>query len=257
LKPIKALGQHFLHSEGVIARIVDCIVRLGGRDLQIVEFGPGPGALTAALLNEGFKIRAVEVDARMVDALGERFSEQIASGQLTVLHADALKLSGSDLASCQLACGNLPYNVGTEIVMRCFEQWPQLKHFCFMLQKEVVLRFMSQGNEADYGPLAVKTAWLCKPVEHFWVKPGAFSPPPKVDSGVFSLTRRANPALDPFNDRDAYLSVSQTMRDFFNHRRKMLRATDPRLKDHPWATRRPQELSPDDWIDLAKHLRNS
>ena len=263
----KKLGQHFLVNTGVIDRIADTVTQLAqipGGLLPVLEIGPGPGPLTAALLVRKLKVTALELDERMVEALEQRFPQEIASGQLRLLSGDALKFDLEALetellregASQAVACGNLPYNVGTSIVFRLLEEFGVARSFCYMLQKEVVLRMISAGNDADYGIPGVKLAWSTRMLGHFWVKPGSFSPPPRVDSGVLWFERRTGEKLlaSPLERKGPYDIASRFLDRAFGQRRKMLRAIFPELKESPVATRRAQELSPEELFSLGIEL---
>jgi 16S rRNA (adenine1518-N6/adenine1519-N6)-dimethyltransferase len=254
----KLLGQHFLRNEGVIERIAGIVESAAKKTRgRVLEIGPGPGALTRALLARKLKVLVLEIDNRMIEHLQNEFREEVSTGYLKILSGDALKLDLSVLGSESIhVCGNLPYNVGTHIVFRLLEEVPQAQSFCFMLQKEVVERFLSEGNEADYGIPSVKLAWSCQIQGHFWVKPGSFSPPPKVDSGVFWFDRKTGDALmaNPCQRDGRYDLASKFVSGAFQHRRKMLRAIYPALKETTWGSRRAQELSPAEFIEVAEKL---
>lgn len=254
----KSLGQHFLINQGVIDRIADQVLLFSeqGR-APVCEIGPGPGPLTEALLKRNLRVTAVEIEHRMVEHLHEKFSAEVASGQLQILERDAMALTRDTLTAAELpwvVCGNLPYNVGSQIVFHFLEDFPQAERFCFMLQKEVVLRFIAErGAGRDYGGIGIKMAWLTRPQGHFWVKPGSFRPPPKVDSGVFSFVRRNGPEL-PFSPTErggAYDRASRLVSRIFQQRRKMLRGQIPALASLPIGALRPEDLSPEEWLRLA------
>lgn len=260
----KRFGQHFLVNEGITDRIASTVQRLAlDNQRAVIEFGPGPGALTAALLGKGLRVTAVELDGRMIDPLRERFRDEIAAGRLTLLHADALKVPLDELARAigsakAVACGNLPYNVGSQIVFRYLEEFPPAEAFCYMLQKEVVLKFISgfldDAGRRDYGPPGVKLAWSCRFGGHFWVKPGSFAPPPKVDSGVFWCERlpKDQALADALERGGAYDRASDVLEKAFRHRRKMLKGALPVLAGQSVGTRRAEELSPVDLFRLAE-----
>jgi 16S rRNA (adenine1518-N6/adenine1519-N6)-dimethyltransferase len=255
----KKLGQHFLTNEGVVARIADQVEGLAQGSRIAIEIGPGPGALTRALLARKLQVHAVELDPRMIEHLKTQHAGEIASGQLTLHHADALKIDLAELPTQpSVVCGNLPYNVGTAIVFRFLEEFPQADRFCYMLQKEVVLRLISESGGPDYGLAGVKLAWSTRVGGHFWVKPGSFTPPPKVDSGVFWFERLAKEFLlaDPLTRGSTYDQGALVVAKLFQHRRKMLRATIRELAPTPFAQCRPQELDPKTLLELALSLNN-
>lgn len=263
MKADKSLGQHFLVNAGVVARIADHVANAAGAGGYAVEIGPGPGALTGALLERGLHVVAVELDPRMIEHLETRFAEFRDAGKFAVIHADALKVALGDLqALCKnqrpVVCGNLPYNVGSQIVFRFLEEAAWADAFVYMLQKEVVLKFITSSRDAgerrDYGPPGVKLNWTCDVQGHFWVSPGSFDPPPKVDSGVFWFRRKAG-GLNPLERGGEYDQAADRLERAFRHRRKMLRGAFPELKEHPWGARRAEELTPDELKSLGAALK--
>lgn len=260
-KANKNLGQHFLINQGVIAKIADAIDLLSkNKSDPVVEIGPGPGALTKELLARGRKVIAVEIDSRMREHLAQEFSSYVAGGMLEVWDCDATKsdyvkriaeLKVKDLC----VCGNLPYNVGTQILFLLLEEATWAKSFCFMLQKEVVQRLMHQEpGSKSYGVTGIKMAWACEVKGHFWVKPGSFAPPPKVDSGVLWYQRKeavdAATTLSPVHDLPAYLFAKNLVDLAFQQRRKMIKKAIPAVAEI-YANKRPDELSPTDFLKLV------
>jgi 16S rRNA (adenine1518-N6/adenine1519-N6)-dimethyltransferase len=223
----KHLGQHWLHDPLVIARIAQSCAEGVATGDTVIEIGPGEGALTQALLQRGLRVVAVELDPRCVSHL--QSLPAAATGQLQVVPADALQLDWPALlytTGARHVVGNLPYNVGTEIVARLLLLPQPLLRMVFLLQKEVVLRLVAKPNTPDWGRLGVLTALLADAQRLFDVAPGAFSPPPKVMSSVV--------ALQPLPQRryDVDLAaLDQVLRAGFGQRRKMLRGS---LK--PWLT---------------------
>jgi 16S rRNA (adenine1518-N6/adenine1519-N6)-dimethyltransferase len=201
----KSLGQNFLFDLNLTGKIARAAGPLDG--VTVVEIGPGPGGLTRALLMEGAKqVIAVERDERCQPAL-----EQIAQhypGRLHVTFGDAL---ATDLAALVAShgggpariCANLPYNVGTALLVRWLESdpWPPwFDRLTLMFQREVAERIVATPNErVDYGRLAVLSGWRAKTRILFDVPPSAFTPPPKVTSSVVELVPRAEPL--PCNGR--------------------------------------------------------
>jgi len=266
MKADKSFGQHFLVNEGVVARIADRVAALAGQAREAIEIGPGPGALTVALLARGLRVRAVEVDRRMKEALETRFSGEIAEGRFSLVLGDALELPMEEVrvgmkSDRLVVCGNLPYNVGTEIVFRFLEEAPWARSFCYMLQKEVVLRFTSghsfgEGDRADYGVPSAKLAWCTRAGDRFWVKPGSFAPPPRVDSGVFVMERLEGAELgaDPMVRGGLYDLAAGLVARAFGQRRKKVRNTVPELDGTEWGEKRPDEISPSQYLELARCL---
>jgi len=254
----KSFGQHFLVNAGVVQKIVDSVARhAGGPTAHVVEIGPGPGALTVALLERGLRVTALEIDSRMREHLAERFAEAIGRGQLMVVEADATVFDWAawekSSGGARVICGNLPYNVGTAILFSALQQAREARAFCFMLQKEVVQRLCSGAGSKDYGVPSVLLALSCHVLDKFWVNPGSFSPPPRVDSGVMTYVRRedVDPLLDPLNAPAGFEDFSQRLRRAFQARRKMLRKAFPGL-DAEWGSKRPEDLEPETWLRLWK-----
>jgi 16S rRNA (adenine1518-N6/adenine1519-N6)-dimethyltransferase len=218
----KSLGQHFLTDTNLLAKIV----RLSGVGLgdHVIEIGAGPGGLTRALLaSDVASVTAVEVDTRCLPILEELRSHD---GRLRVVHGDALKMTLEELAlSPRAVVANLPYNVGTQILVRYLRAIAQAESgagavtsMTVMLQKEVADRITATPDTSDYGRLSVLSQWLCEAVPCMDVPPAAFSPPPKVMSAVIRLTPRTAPLFPaPFEQVETFLHAA------FGQRRKMLR----------------------------------
>jgi 16S rRNA (adenine1518-N6/adenine1519-N6)-dimethyltransferase len=214
----KRFGQHFLHEPGVIARIVRAIAPKAGQAL--VEIGPGLGALTVPLLEAAGALTVVELDRDVIPHLREACA---ASGALRVIEADALNVDYTALAAglapggrIRLA-GNLPYNISTPLLFHLFGHAAAIEDMHFMLQKEVVRRICAAPDTDDYGRLTVTLAARADAVELFTVGPGAFNPPPRVDSAVVRITPR--PAPFPIRDLARYDQLALLA---FNQRRKTL-----------------------------------
>jgi 16S rRNA (adenine1518-N6/adenine1519-N6)-dimethyltransferase len=189
----KRFGQHFLHEQGVVDRIVRAIDPRPGEAL--VEIGPGLGALTLPLLERVPALTVIEIDRDLIPQL------QAASGHapgLTVIQADALEVDYAALRT-RLGpeplrlIGNLPYNISTPLLFRVLEAVGAIRDMHFMLQKEVVRRMCAAPGTADYGRLTVSVAARAEVAELFTVGAGAFKPPPQVESAVVRLTPRPPP----------------------------------------------------------------
>lgn len=197
VQPRKSLGQHFLHDQRVLERIATLAAPRPGSGL--IEVGPGPGALTEHLLAHNVPLLAIERDDRLPEVLAERFAEASSSGRFRLLHGDATRVEWSEvLADPQLGpepvvVGNLPYNVGAAILMRVLEQGSAAARVVVMLQREVAERICAAPGSKSYGLLAVHSQWRAEPRLAMRVGPGAFRPPPKVDSAVVVLHPRAAP----------------------------------------------------------------
>jgi 16S rRNA (adenine1518-N6/adenine1519-N6)-dimethyltransferase len=220
----KSLGQNFLFDLNLTGRIARAAGPLD--EATIVEIGPGPGGLTRALIAEGArKVIAIERDERCVAALGEIAA--VYPGRLNVIVGDALAIDYAALvrehapAGPARVCANLPYNIGTALLVRWIETepWPPwFDRLTLMFQREVAERIVATpADRANYGRLAVLCAWRTQARMLFDVPARAFTPPPKVDSSVVELLPRADPLSC---DARALAAVTQAA---FGQRRKMLR----------------------------------
>ncbi len=210
----KRFVQHFLHEPGVISRIVRAIAPKPGEPL--VEIGPGLGALTAPLLEAAGALTVIELDRDVIPHLREACG---GGERLEVVQADALRVDYTALARgrrLRLA-GNLPYNISTPLLFHLLEHSGAVADMHFMLQKEVVRRICAVPDTDDYGRLTVTLAARAEAVELFTVGPGAFKPPPQVDSAVVRITPR--PAPFPIRDLARYDRLALLA---FNQRRKTL-----------------------------------
>ncbi len=216
----KALGQNFLLDLNLTSKIARAAGDLTGAD--VLEIGPGPGGLTRGLLAEGARhVLAVEKDARCLPALDE--IAQAYPGRLTVLNADALQIDPlAHLTPPIKVVANLPYNVGTELLIRWLTpaNWPPAwDSLTLMFQREVAERIVAQPGSKAYGRLALLAQWRCDARMVMHLPPSAFTPPPKVSSAVVHITALPEPRYpaDP-------AILERLVAKAFNQRRKMLRA---------------------------------
>ena len=216
----KSLGQNFLLDLNLTAKIARQAGDLSGCD--VLEIGPGPGGLTRGLLSEGARrVLAIEKDTRCLPAL-----EQIATaypGRLEVLNADALEIDPLDHLTPPIkVAANLPYNVGTELLIRWLTppDWPPFwQSLTLMFQREVAERIVAQPGSKAYGRLAILSQWRADAQIVMHLPPGAFTPPPKVSSAVVHLTALPEPRF-PADPKILERVVARAS----NQRRKMLRA---------------------------------
>ena len=216
----RALGQHFLRDTGMAYRIVE-LVAPTARDV-VVEIGPGQGALTGLLASAAGRLVALEVDVALAARLRERFAD---SPHVDIADADARTFDYASLAALKpdplgrvLAVGNLPYSVGKPILMALVEAGGVIDEMALMLQREVAERVAAAPGSRVYGSMSVLTQVACDVRLAFGVPPGAFSPPPQVDSAVLHLvTHRAPPV--PVADPARFATV---VRAAFGQRRKSL-----------------------------------
>jgi 16S rRNA (adenine1518-N6/adenine1519-N6)-dimethyltransferase len=214
----RSLGQHFLLDPALAARIVRAAGTLAGR--HVIEIGAGPGGLTRALLaSEAESILAIEVDPRAVGALEELAA--YAQGRLRILAADARAL---DLAALvpppRQIIANLPYNIGTSLLIGWLHQADAFEQMTLMFQEEVAQRITATPNSAAYGRLSVLAQFLCDARLVLRLSPQAFVPPPKVSSAVVQLRPRR-----PFPDTRLREGLERLTAAAFGQRRKMLRRT--------------------------------
>ena len=212
----KGLGQHFLLDLNIPRRIAKTAGDLHGQ--TIIEVGPGPGGLTRALLEAGAHVIAIEKDARFIPLLEplNAWSE----GKLTLVQGDALEVDEEALladASSAHIISNLPYNVGTPLLIKWLKSGPWRGPMTLMFQKEVAQRIVAKPGSDAYGRLAVLAQARCNARLEFTVGPRAFTPPPKIASAIVTLKDRP----DPYPHLDALERVTFAA---FGQRRKMLRA---------------------------------
>jgi len=216
----KSMGQNFLLDLNLTSKIARQAGDLSACD--VLEIGPGPGGLTRGLLAEGARrVLAIEKDARCLAALAE--VAEAAGGRLQVIHGDALQVDPlQHLTPPIRVVANLPYNVGTELLVRWLTpaDWPPFwTSLTLMFQREVAERIVAVPGSKAYGRLALLSQWRADPRIVLHLPPEAFTPPPKVSSAVVHLTARAAPRF-PADPKILERVVAKA----FNQRRKMLRA---------------------------------
>ncbi|KEP68561.1 16S rRNA (adenine(1518)-N(6)/adenine(1519)-N(6))-dimethyltransferase RsmA [Thioclava sp. BHET1] len=217
----KSLGQNFLLDLNLTAKIARAAGNLAGSD--VLEIGPGPGGLTRGLLAEGARrVLAIEKDPRCIPALNEIAAAY--PDRLTVIEGDALEVDPlAHLRPPIKIAANLPYNVGTELLVRWLTPavWPPFwESLTLMFQREVAERIVAQPGDRHYGRLAILAQWRAQARIVMSLPPEAFTPAPKVHSAVVHL--RALP--EPLYPADPKV-LSRVVAAGFNQRRKMLRAS--------------------------------
>jgi len=214
--PKKSLGQHFLTDRSYIDKIVMAVNPQPGD--RLVEIGPGQGAITFPLLRRHGELTAVEFDRDLITPLMEA-SEGV--GRLTIIHKNVLDVDFGKLAGdgkIRLV-GNLPYNLSSPILFHAIEHAASIHDMVFMLQKEVVDRMAAEPGSKVYGRLSVMLQAYCRVDSLFVVPPGAFRPPPKVDSAVARLVPREASDIGIADHR----RFEEVVRAAFGQRRKTLR----------------------------------
>jgi 16S rRNA (adenine1518-N6/adenine1519-N6)-dimethyltransferase len=251
----KRFGQHFLTDQTVIKRIIDEIDF--NPPANIIEIGPGRGALTRSLLQNMDKLQVVEIDRDLVDYL-----QTIENSDRLIIHnADALKFNFCDSMGMNLSIiGNLPYNISTPLLFHLLEQLNCIDHMVFMLQKEVADRICGVPGSKNYGRLSIMVQSMCHVSRLFDVEPQAFTPPPKVRSTIIRLTPLDKQLINP----DAYETFKHLVRQAFSKRRKTMRNALKGIVDddtlqasciEPDA--RPETIDVDTYIRLSNNLYNS
>ena len=219
----KALGQHFLFDPDILRRTALAAGPVEGR--TVIEVGPGPGGLTRAILDAGADtLTCVEADERFAEGL--RAWPEALEGRLSIIEKDARKvdwerlpaIAGSSTPAMIIA--NLPYNVGTPLLVSWLKAGAWRGEMALMFQKEVAERTCAAPGERHYGRLAVLTAAVCEAHIAFTLPPGAFKPPPKVDSAVAVF--KPLPPEARYGDLDSLEKITTAA---FGQRRKMMRAS--------------------------------
>lgn len=247
-RPRKRFGQHFLHDEDVLRRIVEAIAPRPGE--PIIEIGPGEGALTRPLLERGAALQVIEIDRDLAARL------RSACGAALAVHcADALEFDFGALPAGVRIVGNLPYNISTPLLFHLARWADRLGDMHFMLQREVVERMVSPPSTPAYGRLSVMLQVRYRMEMLFSVAPESFTPAPAVDSAVVRMTPLAAGARPQVDEKVFADVVSRA----FSARRKTLRnalrlddaalgklGLEPKL--------RPENLSPADYVRIARHV---
>jgi len=255
LMATKALGQHFLLDLNLTARIA----RAGG-DLTTgttIEIGPGPGGLTRSLLDAGAHVIAIEKDKRCREILEELRAAY--PDRLQTIEADALTIDAASLGTTpRRIIANLPYNVGTELLLGWLKNIGAFESLVLMFQSEVAARLTAPAGTKAYGRLSVLTQWLCETEPLFHVNPKAFTPPPAVNSTVVRLIPRPRPLVPVKRE-----TLERVTAAAFGQRRKMLRQSLRSLVNEAEAlcravgvdpTARAETLSVEQFCALAKVL---
>lgn len=210
----RRLGQHFLQDARALARIADALA-LSGTE-TVVEIGPGRGALTELLLSRAARVIAIELDATLIASLRSRLGSD---PRLTVLHADALDVSFAGAAGNDFVlAGNIPYYITTPLLFHALEP-PMPRRSVFLVQREVAERVVAEPGSKTYGALSVNVQAVAIPRLVAHVPPGAFSPPPKVDSAVLAVEPRPDPVVASAEQK----GFSKIVIAAFGLRRKQMR----------------------------------
>lgn len=267
IRPLRDRGQHFLLDDRVVGRMVEAAAVAPGD--RVVEIGPGPGILTAALLAKGAEVVAVEIDLKLRSLLRDRFG---AEPRFRLVEGDALGFPTADLSSRFSGGGtapykvvaNLPYNITSDALRKFLREDPVPSSVTVMIQREVADRILAAPGDMSALAVFVRTFGDVARVTN--VPSGAFLPPPKVDSAVIHIVRKSREALLEFFrpvGEERYFTVVRTA---FAGKRKKLRnslqglATSEKALNEAFLRagiapeRRPEELTVEQWRALASAL---
>jgi 16S rRNA (adenine1518-N6/adenine1519-N6)-dimethyltransferase len=257
ITPKKSLGQHFLTDRNIAAKIVR---EFAARpEDPVVEIGPGEGALTGLLVEQGIRPVTIEVDPRAAESLRARYGTAIEVVEADVLKSDLRAIASRHGVEKLRVIGNIPYYITSPILFHLFDQREVIADALLMMQREVADRLVARPRTKEYGILSVITQTYSKPRLLFNVGPRCFYPPPRVNSAVIRLE---------FEDREGIKGIEREHRDIvrgaFGQRRKTLRNSLAHLVsiEEERGTilegaaispaQRAEELSPDDFIRLAR-----
>lgn len=253
--PRKRFGQHFLRDEQILSRIEQAL-NIQSQD-QLVEIGPGQGALTDYLIQNGASLTAVEIDRDLAAYLKEKYHQP----NFNLIEADALKFDFEELKGPMRLIGNLPYNISTPILFHLLKYKNHIRDMHFMLQKEVIDRMIAPHNEKAYGRLSVMVQYHFDAKSLFNIPPHAFSPPPKVQSAFIRLVPY-NATNHPYGAVDLK-SFENVVRSAFSLRRKTIHnSLKPWMSNDDFAhlnldpSLRPENLSVQDFVNIANYIHS-
>ena len=254
LEPKKQFGQNFLFDLNLTGRIARSVPDI--QNSVVIEVGPGPGGLTRALLlADAGKVIAIEKDKTTEPILSQ--IESVAGGRLKVIYDDALRVDMKKLAGGAFSiCANLPYNVGTELLINWLHDIANgvpIKSMTLMFQREVAWRIVARTGSAAYGRLAVLTSLVADAKILFDVPSTAFVPRPRVESAVVQII----PNMDKIKRVGDISRLENLTARLFGMRRKMIRGI---MRDVDWSefglngTERAEEIAPEKFLEIAKKV---
>jgi 16S rRNA (adenine1518-N6/adenine1519-N6)-dimethyltransferase len=213
----KRFGQHFLHDQNIIGRMVSAIAP--AESDKLLEIGPGRGALTFPLLAQCKKLIAVELDRDLIPILQRGAAKY---GVLDIINCDILEfdlkaLAGTDEQLYRIV-GNLPYNISTPLMFHLMASISHIQDMYFMVQKEVALRIVANVGDRNYGRLSIMMQYYCQCEYLIDVPPQSFTPPPKVDSAIIKLIPHPKPVIE-VRDFELFSLIVKTA---FGQRRKTI-----------------------------------
>lgn len=243
------LGQHFLASAPILERIASAVCPEPAG--LVIEIGPGKGALTEKLLDRAAKVIAIELDEKLAEQLQSRFA---GDSRLQLIRADVLSVDLAQWGNAPVA-GNLPYYITSPIIEKVLRSGAT--RAVFLIQKEVAQRLVAKPGTRDYGYLTVQTALFANVRSLFDVKPGAFRPPPKVDSSVVLLEAVSRDM--GIGDRDAFLRF---LSHCFRQKRKTLRNNlagvygKESIDTWPEASLRAEQVTMEGFAEMFKRIED-
>ena len=251
VKAKKHLGQHFLTDKNICKKIADQY-QSHHECKKVLEIGPGMGALTEFLIENGLDVWVMDIDSESIEYLEKHFPSL--NGK--IIEADFLRANLKDYFGVEpvSVVGNFPYNISSQIMFKCLENRNQVPEIMGMFQKEVAQRIAEKPGTKQYGILSVLMQAFYDIHYCFTVDEHVFNPPPKVKSGVIRCLRNERAKL-PCNEKLFFQVVKMS----FNQRRKTIRnSVKPLLNgkqlDHPFMALRPEVLSVDEFIELTQMI---
>lgn len=243
----KRFGQHFLNDQGVIEQIIHWVHPQ--KTDQLIEIGPGRGALTEPLLQRGFSLSLIELDRDLI-TFWQQHKKQ---SQLSLWAGDVLNFNWDSLTPPYRLIGNLPYNISTPLLFMLLNATNPFEDAHFMLQKEVVDRMTAQPGNSEYGRLSVvlQYAWMMEKLGN--VPPEAFTPPPRVQSSVIRII----PRKKIIHEATDLTHFNRLIQQAFKHKRKILSSNLPHISPTLFEqlnidpTRRAETLSVEEFVRLS------
>ena len=251
IKPRKTLGQNFLIDTNISRKITKLVQ--GQLADPIIEIGPGTGSLTNELLKDNYRIKAVEVDKQLSHLLRERFGDV---PNIEIINEDAMSFDYSQLTGpWWIMVGNLPYNIGTRLLIKLITEVPQIHRYVIMLQDEVAERIVAKPNTKHYGSISVLFSLFTDSKLQFNVSKNCFEPKPKILSTVLTIQR------ETLVDEEIRFKAFEISKIAFQQKRKKIKTALRDYIDQEKAEKllldlnsRPQELTPNDYLSIAESI---
>ncbi len=236
----KSLGQNFILDKNFTDKIAKSIGDIS--EYEVIEVGPGPGSLTRSILDAGAKkLISIEKDQRCLAALAEL--KNFYGQRFQIISDDALEIDETQITDSTKKfkiIANLPYNIGTVLLIKWLKIAPKISSMTLMLQKEVVERIIAKPNTKHYGRLAVMVNFLCDSKMLFTVNRSVFIPPPKVTSAILQLIPHEKPLFDVEFDK-----LEKVVAAAFNQRRKMVKSALKSIFENPETILKELKINPE------------